>query len=51
MDVMCHGKEKTTQFFDVQIRVRDDFNVEMHIDTDDANSAGIKNGDMVRIIK
>ena len=42
---------KPTKFFDVQVRVRDDFNVEMHIDTDDANSAGIKNGDLVRIIK
>lgn len=51
VDVLCHGKEKTTQFFDVQIRVRDDFNVEMHIDTDDANSAGLKNGDMVTLIK
>ncbi len=51
VDVVCHGKEKTTKFYDVHIRVRDDFNVEMHIDTDDANSAGLRNGDMVTIIK
>jgi len=42
---------KPTKFFDVQVRVRDDFNVEMHIDTDDANSCGLKNGDKVKIIK
>ncbi len=41
---------KPTKFFDVQVRVRDDFNVEMHIDTDDANSAGLKLGDLVTII-
>ena len=50
VDVMVESV-KPTQFFDVQVRVRDDFNVEMHIDTDDANSAGIKNGDIVKIIK
>lgn len=50
VDVMVEGI-RPTKFFDVQVRVRDDFNVEMHIDTDDANSAGIKNGDLVRIIK
>lgn len=50
VDVMVESI-KPTEFFDVQVRVRDDFNVEMHIDTDDANSAGIKNGDLVRIIK
>ncbi len=50
VDVMVESV-KPTKFYDVQVRVRDDFNVEMHIDTDDANSAGIKNGDMVRIIK
>ncbi|MBP3580457.1 MAG: phosphate propanoyltransferase [Clostridia bacterium] len=42
---------KPTKFFDVQVRERDDFNVEMHIDTDDANACGIKNGDNVKIIK
>ena len=42
---------KPTKFFDVQVRVREDFNVEMHIDTDDANAAGLNNGDLVTIIK
>lgn len=49
VDVVVDG-EKPTEFFDVQIRVRDDFNTEMHIDTDDANSSALKNGDKVRII-
>lgn len=43
VDVMV-SSIKPTKFFDVQVRVRDDFNVEMHIDTDDANAAGLKNG-------
>ncbi len=50
VDVEVEGI-KPTKFFDVQVRVRDDFNVEMHIDTDDANAAGIRNGDRVKIIK
>lgn len=50
VDVMVSSM-KPTKFFDVQVRVRDDFNVEMHIDTDDANAAGLKNGDLVTIIK
>lgn len=49
VDVVIDGI-KPTKFYDVQIRVRDDFNVEMHIDTDDANSSGLKNGDVVHII-
>ena len=50
VDVLV-GSIKPTKFFDVQVRVRDDFNVEMHIDTDDANACGLKNGDVVKIIK
>ena len=50
VDVEIEGV-KPTRFYDVQVRVRDDFNVEMHIDTDDANSAGLKNGAKVRIIR
>ncbi len=49
VDVVVDG-EKPTKFYDVQIRVREDFEAEMHIDTDDANSSALRNGDKVRII-
>jgi putative phosphotransacetylase len=42
--------QKPTLYYNVQVRVREDFNTEMHIDTDDANAAGIKNGDQVKIL-
>ena len=42
---------KPTRFYDVQVRVRDDFRCEMHIDTDDANSTMLRNGDKVKILK
>lgn len=52
VDVLIEGDNiKPTKFYDVQVRVREDFNVEMHIDTDDANSAGLKNGNRVKILK
>lgn len=41
---------KPTRYYNVQVRVRSDFNTEMHIDTDDANAAGIKTGDHVEIL-
>lgn len=50
VDVFVDGV-KPTKFYDVQVRVREDFNTEMHIDTDDANSSGLKNGALVTIIK
>lgn len=43
--------ERRTTFHDVQVRVNKAFRLEMHIDTDDANAAGIGNGFKVKIIK
>ncbi len=48
--VEADGERRTT-FYDVQIRVSKAFRLEMHIDTDDANAAGIGNGAKVRIIR
>ncbi|MBO5945400.1 MAG: phosphate propanoyltransferase [Clostridia bacterium] len=43
--------ERKTRWFDVQVRVHKDFRLEMHVDTDDANAAGIGNGFKVKIVK
>ena len=50
VDVEVNG-ERRTKFYDVQVRVHEDFRLEMHIDTDDANAAGIGNGAKVKIVK
>ena len=44
------GKRRT-RWFDVQVRVHKDFRLEMHVDTDDANAAGIGNGAKVKLVK
>lgn len=43
--------ERRTRFFDVQVRVDPNFRLEMHLDTDDANAAGLSNGAKVAIVK
>ncbi len=48
--VEANGERRTT-FYDVQVRVSKAFRLEMHIDTDDANAAGIGNGARVKVIK
>ena len=50
VDIDVNGKRKT-RWYDVQVRVHKDFRLEMHVDTDDANSAGIGNGFKVTIAK
>ena len=42
---------RRTRWYDVQVRVHKDFRLEMHVDTDDANAAGIGNGHKVKIVK
>ncbi len=43
--------ERRTRFFDVQVRVDPNFRLEMHLDTDDANAAGLASGAKVAIVK
>lgn len=50
VDIDVNGKRRT-RWYDVQVRVHKDFRLEMHVDTDDANSAGIGNGFKVTIVK
>lgn len=45
------GDGKRTRLYDVQIRVSDQFKLEMHLDTDDANACGIGNGAKVKLVK
>ena len=42
--------DRTGILENVDVRVREDFHFEMHIDTDEANALGIKNGSFVEII-
>ena len=42
---------KRTRWFDVQVRVSDKFCLEMHVDTDDANAVGFKNGSTVTVVR
>lgn len=45
------GGERGVIFTNVLVRVRDDFVLEMHIDTDEANAAGLGNGAIVEVYK
>ncbi len=51
IDVDAFSGTKKTRWFDVQVRVHKDFRLEMHVDTDDANAVGFKNGSTVTVAK
>ncbi len=42
---------RKTRWYGVQVRANENFVLEMHVDTDDANAVGIGNGYQVKIVK
>jgi acetate kinase len=46
VDVRVDTDGRDLTFGDVLVRVRDDYRLEMHVDTDEANAAGISRGDL-----
>ena len=49
VSVRSNGERQLT-FDEVVVRVCDDFALEFHIDTEEANAAGLKNGAQVTLI-
>jgi len=49
--VQVDNGTRRTRWYDVQVRVNEAFCLEMHIDTDDANSAGLGNGSKVVVVE
>lgn len=49
VSVQAEG-ERALVFKQVVVRVNDNFTAEFHVDTDEANAAGLKNGDLVTIL-
>jgi len=52
-ETVCLEKkgERPTSFGGFAVRVSDRFDMEAHIDTDEANAAAIKNGDLLRLCR
>ena len=50
LSVLC-GTERQMVFCNVVVRVREDFRLDFHIDTDEANAAGVKAGDIGYILR
>jgi acetate kinase len=44
VDVRVRSDDRDLTFSDVRVRVREDFVLEMHVDTDEANAAGLRGG-------
>lgn len=51
INVDAFSGTKKTRWYDVQIRVNENFRLEMHVDTDDANAVCFKNGSTVTVAK
>jgi acetate kinase len=50
VEVAVDSAGRDLMFGDVVVRVSSDYRLEMHIDTDEANAAGLHDGDPVRLM-
>ncbi|HEY8537428.1 MAG TPA: acetate/propionate family kinase [Steroidobacteraceae bacterium] len=50
VDVRIDSDGRDVTFHDVTVRVHPSFRLELHLDTDEANAAGVKQGDMAELI-
>jgi acetate kinase len=50
VQVRIDSNERDLIFGDVTVRVRPDFRLELHLDTDEANAAGVTNGDWAELL-
>jgi acetate kinase len=50
VDVRIDSDGRDLTFHDVTVRVHPTFRLELHLDTDEANAAGVKQGDMAELV-
>jgi acetate kinase len=50
VQVKIDSNDRDLTFGDVTVRVRPDFRLELHLDTDEANAAGVTNGDFAELL-
>jgi acetate kinase len=50
VQIRIDSNERDLTFGDVTVRVRPDFRLELHLDTDEANAAGVANGDWAELL-
>lgn len=51
VDLLVETPGKTTILKNVQVRVKETYTLELHLDTDDGNALGLVTGDKVRLIR
>ena len=51
VDVRIDSEGRDLTFGDVTVRVSPDFTLEMHLDTDEANAAGIERGEQGELVE